>query len=145
MLESARFLVGYSLLPNGLRALGIISGIISLILAILVIVFPDYGALTLIIFVSFGLLIYGVSRVFLASTLKTTEGWIRGMIVAIGVIDIILSIAVIVLPNIAILTLEYILALMLIISGVQMIISGAVGRTWLGEIVKAESDEMNAA
>ena len=110
---------------------------------LLVIIFPDYGASTLIIFVSFRLLVYGVSRIFLASNLKDTEGWIRGMLVAVGVIDIILSVAVIVLPNVALLTFAYILAFVLIISGVETIISGAVGRTWLGEIAKAASDEMS--
>ena len=136
-------LVGSTLLPNGLKALGGISGIISLILALLVIIFPSYGVSTLIIFISFGLLVYGVSRIFLASNLKSTEGWIRGMIVAVGVIDLILSVVVIVKPNLALLTLTIILSIGLIISGVQMIISGAVGRTWLGEIAKAAADEMS--
>jgi uncharacterized membrane protein HdeD (DUF308 family) len=136
-------LAGYSLLPNGIRAMGVISGILCLILALLVIIFPGFGVSTLIIIVSFGLLIYGVSRIYLSSTLKGTEGWIRGMLVAVGVIDIILSVAVIVLPNVALLTLAYILAFVLIISGVETIISGAVGRTWLGEMVKAASNEMS--
>jgi len=135
-------LIGYSSLPAAVRALSVISGLVSLILALLVVLFPGYGVLTLMIFVSFGLLVYGVSRISLASILKSTEGWLRGMIVAVGVIDIVLSIIVLVLPSLALLTIAIILALALIVSGFHMVVSGAIGRTWLGNIVKAASDEM---
>jgi uncharacterized membrane protein HdeD (DUF308 family) len=135
-------LVGYSDLSGGLRAVSVITGIISLILALFVFIFPGFGALTLIILVSSGLLVYGVGRVFLAYKLTETIGWLRGMIAAVGVVDIILSVLVLVLPGLALLTLTVILALVLIVSGVEMVISGAIGRTWLGELVKAAEDEM---
>jgi hypothetical protein len=44
------------------------------------------------------------------------------------------------MPGLALLTLAVILSVALIVSGVEMIISGAIGRTWLGEIVKAATD-----
>jgi uncharacterized membrane protein HdeD (DUF308 family) len=134
-------LVGYSDLSGSLRAVSVIAGIISLIVALLVLIFPGYGVLTLIFFVSSGLLLYGVGRVFLAYKLPGTVGWLRGMIAAVGVVDIILSVLVLVLPGLALLTLTVILALGLIVSGVEMVISGANGRTWLGELVKAAEDE----
>jgi uncharacterized membrane protein HdeD (DUF308 family) len=124
------------------RAVSVISGIISLIVALLVFVFPNFGVLTLILFVSSGLLMYGVGRVFLAYKLTGTIGWLRGMIAAIGVIDIILSIVVLVLPSLALLTLAVILALVLLVSGAEMIVSGVIGRTWIGAIVKAMEDEV---
>src|SRR5271157_3774 len=119
-------LAGYSILSVGLRAVSAITGILSLILALLVLIFPGYAVLTLIIFVSFGLIVYGVGRLFLAYALKETLGWIRGMIVAVGVIDIILSVVVLALPNVALLTLAVILALVLLVSGAEMIVSGAI-------------------
>ena len=135
-------LAGYSILSVGLRAVSAITGILSLILALLVLIFPGYAVLTLIIFVSFGLIVYGVGRLFLAYALKETLGWIRGMIVAVGVIDIILSVVVLALPNLALLTLAIILALVLLVSGAEMIVSGAIGRTWIGTMVKAVTEEM---
>jgi len=135
-------LVGYSDLSGVVRAVSAISGIITLVVALLVFVFPSFGALTLILFVSSGLLVYGVGRVFLAYKLTETVGWLRGMIAAVGVIDIILSIAVIVLPGFALLTLAVILALSLLVSGAEMIVSGVIGRTWIGAIVKAIEDEV---
>jgi uncharacterized membrane protein HdeD (DUF308 family) len=135
-------LVGYSDLSGVVRAVSAISGIITLVVALLVFVFPSFGVLTLILFVSSGLLVYGVGRVFLAYKLTETIGWLRGMIAAVGVIDIILSIAVIVLPSLALLTLAVILALLLLVSGAEMIVSGVIGRTWIGAIVKAMTDEV---
>jgi len=136
-------LVGFSSLPLGMRVLSSVAGIISLILAVLVAVFPGYGDLTLLIIVSYGLIVYGFSRIFLAYTLKATVGWIRGTLVAVGVVDIVLSVVVIVLPSLALLTLAVILSVVLLISGVEMIASGAIGRTWLGDIAKAAADEMD--
>ena len=104
--------------------------------------FPGYGVLTLMIFVSFGLISVRIQQDILAYALKATVGWLRGMIVAVGVLDIILSVLVLVLPGLALLTFAVILALVLLVSGVEMIVSGAIGRTWLGDLVKAATDEM---
>jgi uncharacterized membrane protein HdeD (DUF308 family) len=135
-------LVGYSDVSRGVRAVSVISGIITLIVALLVFAFPSFGVLTLIILVSSGLLVYGVGRVFLAYKLTGTIGWLRGMIAAVGVIDIILSIVVLVLPSLALQILAVILALVLLVSGAEMIVSGVIGRTWIGAIVKAIEDEV---
>jgi len=136
-------LIGYRSLSSSLRAMSAISGIISLILALLVALFPGYGELTLLILVSFGLIVYGFGRIFIASTLKTTVGWIRGMMVAVGVLDVILSVVVLVIPSLALLTFAVVLSVVLLVSGAEMIISGAIGRTWLGDLVKAAKDEMD--
>jgi uncharacterized membrane protein HdeD (DUF308 family) len=135
-------LVGFSGLSNGLKVLSVISGILSLILAIVVLLLPGYGLLTLLTLVSFGLMVYGFGRIFLASVSKATVGWARGWMVAVGVVDIILSILVLVLPGIALLTFAIILAVILLVSGAEMIASGAIGRTWLGNLAKAAEDEM---
>lgn len=135
-------LVGFRSISLGQKALSAISGIIALILAVLVVLFPGYGVLTLLTFVLFGLIVYGVGRIFLAYMLKATAGWIRGMIVATGVIAIILSVIVLLLPGLALLTFAAVLSVALLVSGVEMIVSGAIGRTWLGNLVKAAENEM---
>ncbi len=135
-------LAGYGSLPTGLRVVCIIAGVFSLITALSVLVYPSYGVLTLLYLVSLGLLAYGFGRIYVAYTLKNAVGWLRGMIVAVGVVDIILSVLVLVLPGLALLTLTVILAVVLVVSGGEMIVSGAVGRTWLGNLVKAAEDEI---
>lgn len=136
-------LVGYSDLSKGLRAISVIAGITSLIFAALVLTFPGFAILTLLIIVSTALLVYGVGRIFLAYTLKTTANWIKAMMIAVGIVDVILSLVVFVLPSLAVLTFTVILALALLISGAEMIVSGAIGRTWLEDLVKAAKDELD--
>jgi len=138
------FLVGFDSLPTGLRVVSVIAGILMLIMAFLVSIFPGLAILTLLTLVSVGLLAFGISRICEAYVLKIMASWIRGMIAALGVIDIILSILVLVLPGLALLTLTAILAFALIISGTEMIVSGAKGRTLLGDLVKAAEDEIDA-
>jgi len=133
---------GFRSLSSGLKVLSVISGIMALIIAVLVVLFPGYGVLTLLVFVSFGLIVYGVGRISLTYMLKATAGWIRGMSVAAGVIAIILSVIVLLLPGLALLTFAAVLSVALLVSGVEMIISGAIGRTWLGNLVKAAQNEM---
>ena len=136
-------LVGLSDLSKGLRAISVIAGITSLIFAVLVLVFPGLAILTLLIIVSIGLLVYGVGRIFVAYTLKTMANWIKGVMVAVGIVDVILSFFVFVLPGLTVLTLAVILALALLISGAEMIVSGAVGRTWLSDLVETAKDELD--
>jgi uncharacterized membrane protein HdeD (DUF308 family) len=138
------FLVGFDSLPTGVRVVSVIAGILMLIMAFLVSIFPGLAILTLLTLVSVGLLAFGISRICEAYVLKIMASWIRGMIAALGVIDIILSILVLVLPGLALLTLTAILAFALIISGTEMIVSGAKGRTLLGDLVKAAEDEIDA-
>jgi uncharacterized membrane protein HdeD (DUF308 family) len=138
------FLVGFDSLPTGLRVVSVIAGILMLIMAFLVSIFPGLAILTLLTLVSVGLIAFGISRIYEAYTLKTMASWIRGMIAAVGVIDIILSILVLVLPGLTLLTLTVFLAFVLIISGAEMIVSGANGRTLLGDLVKAAEDEIDA-
>jgi len=137
-------LVGFDSLPTGLRVISVIAGILMLIMAFLVSIFPGLAILTLLTLVSVGLIAFGISRIYEAYTLKTMASWIRGMIAAVGVIDIILSILVPVLPGLTLLTLTVFLAFVLIISGAEMIVSGANGRTLLGDLAKAAKDEMDA-
>jgi hypothetical protein len=40
-------------------------------------------------------------------------------------------------------TITIILGLVLLVSGAEMIVSGVIGRTWLGDIVEAAKDELN--
>jgi uncharacterized membrane protein HdeD (DUF308 family) len=119
--------LGLRPLPASLRIAAAIAGIIGIILALLVALFPGYGDATLIVILSFGLLVYGVSRILQGYSHRATASWHRGTVVAVGVIDVVLSIVVLVLPSLALLTLAVILSVILIVSGLEMVLSGATG------------------
>lgn len=92
-------IAGLGRLPSRLRVLSAISGIASLIFAFVVVLLPGYGLLSLIFMLSFGLVLYGASRIALAYALKALPTSMRGMIAAIGVLDIIVSAIVLVFPG----------------------------------------------
>jgi uncharacterized membrane protein HdeD (DUF308 family) len=128
-------IVGYSRISKGLRAGSVIAGILALIIAPIVLLFPGLGTLSLIFILGYGLLAYGLTRIYIAYELRKTEAPAMGYMVAVGVIDIILSILVLVLPDIALLSLAVILALAFLVIGAEMLYSGVVGRTWLGNVM----------
>jgi uncharacterized membrane protein HdeD (DUF308 family) len=119
--------LGLRPLPTSLKTAAAVTGIIGIVLALLVALFPGYGAATLIAILSFGLLVYGLSRILQGYSHRTTESWHRGTVVAVGVIDVVLSIVVLLLPTLALLTLAIILSVILIVSGLEMVVSGATG------------------
>ena len=131
---------GYDRLSKSVRALGVTSGVLSIVMAVSVIAFPGLALLSLIVLLSFGLVFYGVGRLSLAYSLKATSTGLRALVAAVGVLDVMLSVAVVLLPGVALLSLVVILGLALFVAGVEMCVSGAVGRTWLGDVVKAAED-----
>jgi len=131
---------GYGRLSKSVRALGAISGALSIVMAVSVIMFPGLALLSLIVLLSFGLVFYGVGRLSLAYSLKATSTGLRAVVAAVGVLDIALSVAVVLLPGVALLSLVVVLGVALFVSGVEMCVSGAVGRTWLGDVAKAAED-----
>jgi uncharacterized membrane protein HdeD (DUF308 family) len=135
-------LIGFKGLTKGIKVLNAITGIISLALALLVVIFPGYGIGTLLTFVSLSLVVHGFGRMFLAYALKEAISVIRGLMVAVGVVDVILSIVVLFLPGLALLVFASVLAVLLILSGAEMVASGVTGRTWLGDFVDAAMKEM---
>jgi hypothetical protein len=135
-------LLGLKCLTKSIKILNAITGIISLVLAALVVVFPGYGIVTLLTFVSLALVVHGFGRLFLAYALKEATSLIRGLMVAVGVVDVILSIVVLFLPGLALLVFASVLGVLLIASGAEIVASGVIGRTWLGDFVDAAIKEM---
>jgi hypothetical protein len=130
-------IAAHKALGRGVRVLGVVSGIMSLILALLVLVLPGYALLTLIWLLSFGLLLYGAWMIAVAFMRKQTSGGIKALGIVIGILDIILSVIVLALPGLALATLVLLLGVALFFSGIEMIVSGAIGRTWLGEMMES--------
>jgi uncharacterized membrane protein HdeD (DUF308 family) len=130
-------IAGYGRFSKGMRALGAITGVLAIVLAVTVMIFPGLALFSLVTLLCFGLMAYGVGRLSLAYSLKATSTGLRGVIVAVGILDVILSVVVVLLPGVALLSLVVILGLALFLTGIEMCVSGAVGRTWLGDAAKA--------
>ena len=122
-------------IPKSYRVLNAVFGVLALIFGIIIPFLPGVALLTLVELLAIGLLFYGVGRIWMAYQLKTSSTGFRALIATVGVLGIILSALVLALPGVALLTLVAMLAVILLFYGIEMIVSGAVGRTWLGEVV----------
>jgi uncharacterized membrane protein HdeD (DUF308 family) len=119
--------LGLRRLPGSLKALGIVTGLVCLILAILAVTFPGLGAAGLVVIVSFGLLVYGLNRILHGFMHRATADWHRTTVLAVGVLAVVLSLVVLVLPDLTLLTLAIVLAVVLIFAGAEMALSGVTG------------------
>ncbi|HVO36615.1 MAG TPA: DUF308 domain-containing protein [Candidatus Acidoferrum sp.] len=128
---TGRIMIGalFSGLPRGLRIISIIGGLVLIGLSIVVLVYqyPYFATAVLISLLAFGLLVHGITRVIIGATAKILANWVRGLLVAGGIITIILSVVVLAFPDVAILTLVLLLSIGLIWSGIDAIVAGAEG------------------
>jgi uncharacterized membrane protein HdeD (DUF308 family) len=126
-----RILIGalFKRLPRGLRIISIIGGLVLLGLSIMVLAYqyPYFATAVLVSLLALGLLVHGITRVIIGATAKILANWVRGLLVAGGILNIILSIVVLAYPDVGLLTLTFLLSIGLTWSGIDAIIAGAEG------------------
>jgi uncharacterized membrane protein HdeD (DUF308 family) len=103
-------------------------GIIVIILALIVMAFPVGTTAFLIILMGIALLIDGISRLVHGFGDKESRGWSRGFRIGVGALEIALGILVMVSPAVGVAFVGFIIAIALLIVGIQMIVGGISGR-----------------
>ena len=103
-------------------------GIIVIILALIVIAFPIGTTVFLILLMGIALLIDGISRLVHGFGDKESRGWSRGFRIGVGALEIALGILVMVSPAVGVAFVGFIIAIALLIVGIQMIVGGISGR-----------------
>jgi len=106
-------------------AIGI--GLLAIVIAILVMLYPSIAAATIVIFIAIGVLIYGFGQIVIGATSGQMSGGLRGLLIAAGVLMVILAIIVIIYPGLGITLLAVLLAIAFIIIGFESIAAGIVG------------------
>lgn len=114
-------------LSFGLRAVDLGIGILSLVLASLAIVYPQFATQMLIYLLSFALILNGIARVAIGGFTDILPGWLRGLLVIVGMATVGLSLVVVLFPAWGILTLTFMLSLTLLLNGVARILKGLTG------------------
>jgi uncharacterized membrane protein HdeD (DUF308 family) len=133
LLGVALFVVGIERIIQGIVAPGksrwgtIGLGILVLIISIIVIAFPGAFGVFLIILLAIGLLFDGIARVYHGATDKTRGRWSRIFSIAAGVIEIGLSLTILAAPVIGAELMSFLLAIALLIVGIQIIAAGITG------------------
>ena len=113
------------------RTGNIVLGVIAIGLGILVIVFPLLATLFLVTLLSIGLFFIGLARVIQGIGNKNISRWSRALLVGVGILSLVLSFIVIVHPISGIIILTIILAINLLIIGIESIINGTSSRRGL--------------
>jgi len=115
------------MLTAGGKAISIILGIIVLALGIAALVYTGFGSALLVTVFAIGLLLNAIGRIAFAG-FETGVGlppWLRGTSFALGIIALLIAIAVIVWPGLGFALLVVLVALALLLLGIELIVSGA--------------------
>lgn len=120
--------------PFWMRVLGTGFGIISIVLAAIVLMKPDVETLTLVIILSAGLLIEGFRRLSLGYIQEAPSRKIRSLRIGIGGIIVILSLIIMINPGISVQALIILLTLALFIQGIWRISHGWISNRLSGTL-----------
>jgi len=113
------------------KVLSVILGIIVLVLGITAIVYTSIGTGLLIFLLAVGLLLNAIGRISFAgySVAVGMPSWIRWSSMVLGVIALILAIGVIIFPGIGEALLVILVAVIFVLFGIQLILTGLGSRS----------------
>jgi uncharacterized membrane protein HdeD (DUF308 family) len=115
-------------LPTWLRAANIVLGVLAFILSAIVIAEPGFAVLTLILLLYVGLFVRGVAGVAMGTAAKQFSMIPRGLSVGVGLLSIVLAVVFLAVPALAVATLVVLLSLGLLVTGLESIAVGVIGR-----------------
>ena len=110
------------------RISNIVLGGLAIALAIIVIAFPIFTIGFLVTLLAIGLLFIGAARIVHGVFNKQTSKWSRIFLVAVGILSIGISFMVFINPLLGIFILTFMLAVNLLIIGVESIVHGVSGK-----------------
>ena len=111
---------------GAIRWLSVIVGLIVIAFSVIALVYPGLGTATLILILAIGIMSLGFGAI-LQGVNSEQSGWIRGLLILVGIVILSLGIASIVYPGLASLTLVVLLSLALMMVGVASLAKGLVG------------------
>jgi uncharacterized membrane protein HdeD (DUF308 family) len=103
-------------------------GILVIILSLIVIAFPAAVGVFVLILIGIVLLIDGISRLVHGFGDKERRGWSRGFRIGVGALEIVLGILIMVSPGFGAAFVGLIVAIAVLIVGIEMIVAGVKGR-----------------
>ena len=110
------------------RISNIVLGGLAIALAIIVIAFPIFTIGLLVTLLALGLLFIGVARIVHGVIDKQTSKWSRVLLVGVGILSIGISFIVFINPLLGIFILTFMLAVNLLIIGIESIVHGVSGK-----------------
>jgi len=121
-------------ISGGARAAAILIGLIAIAVAAIVILYPSYAAITLVVFIAIAVLIYGVGRIAIGATAPQLGGGIRGLLIGTGLLMVIIGLLVLFYPGLGIAFLAVLLSIAFLFIGIESIAAGAVGARYVPQV-----------
>ena len=115
------------------RISNIVLGGLAIVLSIIVIAFPIFTIEFLVTLLALGLLFIGVVRIVHGIFDKQTSKWSRIFLVMVGILSIAIAFMVFINPLLGIFILVFMLAVNLLIIGIESIVHGASGKRNLAQ------------
>ena len=113
-------------IAHNLRFLTIGLGVLTIILAVLALTYPIAAARVLLLILGFSLMVDGFSRIADGLTNKSDKRLVRGFTIVVGILAIIISVGVNIFPFWGKLFISKLIAVNLIIIGIQMFTTGSI-------------------
>ncbi len=110
--------------PTWLRVLSVIFGLVVIGLGVAVLFMPNVGVTTLLWMLSLSLLALGSGRIVVSQLGRSSSRGIRVISILAGVADLLLAVAVLVLPQFGATLLVYLLAFALLVHGISRVTVG---------------------
>jgi uncharacterized membrane protein HdeD (DUF308 family) len=115
-------------IPSGSRWATIGLGILVIILASIALAFPVGTTVALFLFLGLALLFDGIARIIHGFGDRGQRGWVRGFYIGVGILAVIFGGLMIVFPLFGAAVTGLVIAIILLIIGIQMISAGIGGR-----------------
>jgi uncharacterized membrane protein HdeD (DUF308 family) len=115
-------------IPSGSRWATIGLGILVIILASIALAFPVGITVALFLFLGLALLFDGIARIIHGFGDRGQRGWVRGFYIGVGILAVIFGGSMIVFPLFGAAVTGLVIAIILLIIGIQMISAGIGGR-----------------
>jgi uncharacterized membrane protein HdeD (DUF308 family) len=110
------------------RVFNATAGVIGIIAAAYVFMFPLFTILLSIAFLAVALLVGGIARIYIGAVESHLPSWSRGLLLIVGLLTIVISMMAIIFPGYGFVVLVLYIAITLIINGFTRLISGITGR-----------------
>jgi uncharacterized membrane protein HdeD (DUF308 family) len=110
------------------RITNIVLGGLAIALSIIVIAFPIFTIGLLVTLLALGLLFIGIARIVQGIFAKQTSKWSRAFLIGVGILSIGISVMVFINPVVGIFIMTFMLAVNLLIIGIESIVHGVSGR-----------------
>jgi uncharacterized membrane protein HdeD (DUF308 family) len=125
------------------RISNIVLGGLAIALAIIVIAFPIFTIGLLVTLLALGLLFIGVARIVHGIFDKQTSKWSRVLLVGVGILSIGISFMVFINPFVGLFILTFMLAVNLLIIGIESIVHGVSGKRNLATSASSSNTTTN--